>query len=175
MQIFRYMYGIWDDYEREMERTQPGISARKDFKYLPPYLLEIMAKLARALFYSMNIPEDKTEEAVAKIKERGMGRLFEGVTFDYQEEISKMRAAAKAAGENIEEKAEKLAEKLAQEKAEKLAQEKVEKLAKELKISHHIVRMISRGCSAEEIQESIRQEFGMSAKEAEEEYRNAVE
>lgn len=37
MQIFRYMYGIWDDYEKEMEKAHPGISARRDFKY-PPIL-----------------------------------------------------------------------------------------------------------------------------------------
>lgn len=37
MQIFRYMYGIWDDYEKEMEKVHPGISGRRDFRY-PPIL-----------------------------------------------------------------------------------------------------------------------------------------
>ncbi|MCM1222681.1 MAG: Rpn family recombination-promoting nuclease/putative transposase, partial [Lachnospiraceae bacterium] len=175
MQIFRYMYCIWDDYEKEMEKVHPGISGRKAFKYppilpivyyegmekwtapmdlserilcrellgnylphftyqvvrlhdysneellkrgdeislamlvnkirgpedvemftnlpqekvdgilkdTPAYLLEVMAKVTRALFYHMEIPEDETEKAVAKIKERKMGMLFEGVTFSY--------------------------------------------------------------------------------------------
>ncbi len=194
IQIFRYIFCIWDDYERQMEKTHPGISARRDFRYppilpivyyegtdrwtapmdladrilckellgdylphltyqvvrlhdysneellsrgdeislamlvnkircpedveiftqlpkekmdgilqdTPTYLLEIMAKLARALFYNMDIPEDKTEEAVAKIKERRMGKLFEGITFDYQAEMRKMREATEAAQREIE-------------------------------------------------------------------------
>lgn len=194
MQIFRYMFCIWDDYEKQMEKTHPGISARRDFRYppilpivyyegtdrwtaptdladrilckellgdylphlayqvvrlhdysneellskgdeislamlvnkirspedveiftqlpkekvdailqnTPAYLLEVMAKLARALFYNMDIPEDKTEEAVAKIKERKMGKLFEGITFDYQAEMRKMREATEAAEQKSE-------------------------------------------------------------------------
>lgn len=37
MQILRYMVFIWEDYEKEMERRQEGISRRKDFRY-PPIL-----------------------------------------------------------------------------------------------------------------------------------------
>ena len=37
MQILRYMAYIWEDYEKEMERRQPGISKTKNFKY-PPIL-----------------------------------------------------------------------------------------------------------------------------------------
>ena len=37
MQVFRYMVFIWEDYEKEMEKRQPGISRTKDFKY-PPIL-----------------------------------------------------------------------------------------------------------------------------------------
>lgn len=35
MQIFRYMVYIWERYERQMERKQPGCTKRKDFSYPP--------------------------------------------------------------------------------------------------------------------------------------------
>lgn len=37
MQLLRYMIYIWEDYEKEMERTKKGISRTKGFKY-PPIL-----------------------------------------------------------------------------------------------------------------------------------------
>lgn len=37
MQLLRYMVYIWEDYEKEMEKKQKGISRTKDFKY-PPIL-----------------------------------------------------------------------------------------------------------------------------------------
>ena len=37
MQILRYMVYIWEEYEKEMERKQPGISKAKSFRY-PPVL-----------------------------------------------------------------------------------------------------------------------------------------
>lgn len=37
MQMLRYMVYIWEDYEKEMERKQRGISKTKDFRY-PPIL-----------------------------------------------------------------------------------------------------------------------------------------
>lgn len=37
MQVFRYIAFIWEDYEKEMERKQQGISNTKDFRY-PPVL-----------------------------------------------------------------------------------------------------------------------------------------
>ncbi len=37
MQIFRYMVYIWEDYEKEMEKLQEGISRQKNFRY-PPIL-----------------------------------------------------------------------------------------------------------------------------------------
>lgn len=37
MQMLRYMVYIWEDYEKEMERTKRGISKTKDFRY-PPIL-----------------------------------------------------------------------------------------------------------------------------------------
>lgn len=35
IQIFRYIYQIWEDYEKEMEKEHKGISKTKDFKYPP--------------------------------------------------------------------------------------------------------------------------------------------
>lgn len=58
-----------------------------------------MEKVLRALLYSMNLEEDKAENAVAKIKERKMGRLFEGVTFDFQAAV---REAAEEAAKELE-------------------------------------------------------------------------
>lgn len=69
----------------------PDEQVNEILKDTPEYLLKIMEKLARALFYSLSMPEDKTEEAVEKIKERKMARLFENVTFNYQAEIEAMR------------------------------------------------------------------------------------
>jgi len=37
MQIMRYIFYIWEDYEKEMEKKQPGISKRNGFRY-PPVL-----------------------------------------------------------------------------------------------------------------------------------------
>ena len=37
MQVFRYMFYIWEDYGREQEQLEKGITKRKDFKY-PPVL-----------------------------------------------------------------------------------------------------------------------------------------
>ncbi len=116
----------------------------------PAYLLEVMAKLARALFYNMDIPEDKTEEAVAKIKERRMGRLFEGITFDYQAEMRKMREAREEAQREIEaaqqraqqeiEEAEQKIEEAEQkiEEAQQRAQRDIESAKKEMELAERI-------------------------------------
>ena len=292
MQIFRYMFCIWDDYEKQMEKLHPGISTRRDFRYppilpivyyegtdrwtaptdladrilckellgdylprltyqvvrlhdysneellskgdeislamlvnkircpedvetftqlpkekmdgilqdTPAYLLEVMARLARALFYNMDIPEDKTEEAVAKIKERKMGRLFEGITFDYQAEMRKMREAREVAEQKIEaaeqeiEAAEQKIEAAEQEieaakqereaakqereaaKQEREAAQKIEEKAnQEVKYSSHIARMALAHYTASEIKNSLMEEFGLSKEEAEEEYRRVAE
>ena len=66
MQIFRYMSFIWEDYEREMEKKQKGISRRKGFRYLP--ILPIVfydggdswtaATSLRERIWSCGIPEE---------------------------------------------------------------------------------------------------------------------
>lgn len=64
----------------------PGEQVDEILKDTPEYLLDVMAKLLRALSYSMNLPEDETETVVSKIKERKMARLFENVKMDIQAE-----------------------------------------------------------------------------------------
>ena len=279
MQIFRYMFCIWDDYEKQMEKSHPGISARRDFRYppilpivyyegtdrwtaptdladrilckellgdylphltyqvvrlhdysneellskgdeislamlvnkircqedveiftqlpkekmdgilrdTPAYLLEVMARLARALFYNMDIPEDKTEEAVAKIKERKMGRLFEGITFDYQAEMRKMREATEAAEREIEAARQSAQQEIeaarqsAQQEIEaaeqkKIEAQKIEEIANQtVKFSNHIARMALAHHTASEIKNSLMEEFGLSKEEAEKEYQRVIE
>lgn len=182
MQILRYMVYIWEDYEKEMNKKYPYISNRKDFRYppvfpivyyegtekwiasydladrilqnTPEYLLSIMEKLLRALLYSMNLEEDEAENAVSKIKERKMGRLFEGVTFNFQ------TAIAEAAKEAAEEAAKEAA---------KEATERTEK------ITRHIAKMIMNNHSDVETKQSLMEKFGLSEEQAEEEYTKMIE
>ena len=279
MQIFRYMFCIWDDYEKQMEKSHPGISARRDFRYppilpivyyegtdrwtaptdladrilckellgdylphltyqvvrlhdysneellskgdeislamlvnkircqedveiftqlpkekmdgilrdTPAHLLEVMARLARALFYNMDIPEDKTEEAVAKIKDCRMGRLFEGITFDYQAEMRKMREATEAAEREIEAARQSAQQEIeaarqsAQQEIEaaeqkKIEAQKIEEIANQtVKFSNHIARMALDHHTASEIKNSLMEEFGLTKEEAEKEYQRVIE
>lgn len=120
----------------------------------PEYLLGIMEKLLRALLYSMNLTEDKAESAVSKIKERKMGKLFEGITFNFQTAIEE---AAKEAAQ----KAAKEAAKEATERAEK--------------ITRHIAKMLMNKHSGVEISQSLMEEFGLSEEQAEEEYNKMID
>ncbi len=136
-----------------------------------------------------------------------MGRLFEGITFSYQDEINKMRAAREAmkkeaekeieeARKEIEEarkearkeawkEARKEAQKEARkeieeaqkevETAQKEAQKEVESARRESRMMSHIYKMLIHHHSAEEIKNSLIQEFGLSEQEAGEEYQKAVE
>lgn len=124
-----------------------------------------MEKVLRALLYSMNLEEDKTENAVARIKERKMGRLFEGVTFDFQ-------AAVKEAAEKA---AEKAAKEAAKEATKKATEEAAIEAAKELEISRLIVKMLMNQRSDIEIKESLEETFSLSKEQAEEAYRKRVE
>ena len=54
--------------------------AKMDNKVLentPEYLLEIIAKIATALLYRLNVPEEEVNEVVGQIKEKRMPVLFE--------------------------------------------------------------------------------------------------
>lgn len=142
----------------------------------PEYLLDIMGKLLRALLYSMNLEEDETENAVSKIKERKMGRLFENVTFDFQEEKRKAREQARREGleegreEGRKEGREEGRKEGREEGRKEGRKEGIEEAQKELSITRRIAKM-AKQYSAEEIQEDIMQLFGISREQAEEEYR----
>ena len=54
--------------------------AKMDNKVLentPEYLLDIIAKIATALLYRLNVPEEEVNEVVGQIKEKRMPVLFE--------------------------------------------------------------------------------------------------
>ncbi|MCM1127443.1 MAG: Rpn family recombination-promoting nuclease/putative transposase [Lachnospiraceae bacterium] len=127
----------------------------KILKDTPEYLLGVMEKLTRVLLYSMNLEVEKTEKAVAKIKERKMGRLFEGVTFDFQAAKREMEEEARA-------------------KARAEVRAEVETTERELRIAKYIIKMLINSHSEKEIQEALQKEFGLSEKEAEEKYQAAV-
>lgn len=124
-------------------------------KDTPEYLLKVMEKLARALFYSLCMPEDKAEEAVAKIKERKMGRLFENVTFNYQAEIESMRNKTRQMEEQMKE----------QMKEQRMIMEQ------EQEIFRQICKMSLKKCSDTEIEDFLIQNFAISREKAQEEIR----
>lgn len=82
-----------------------------------------------------------------------MGRLFEGVTFDFQ--AAKKEAAEKAAKE-------------ATEKAAKEAEQ-------EIKITRHIAKMLMNQYSEPEIIKSLMKDFNLSEEQSEEELRKMME
>lgn len=142
--------------DMEAFTSLPDEQVGKILKNTPEYLLDVMGKLLRALLYSMNLEEDETENAVSKIKERKMGRLFENVTFDFQEEKRKAREEARREG---------LEEGRAEGKAE---------AQREVDITRRIAKL-SKRLSAIEIQKDIMKEFGLSKEQAAEEYRKVFE
>lgn len=108
-----------------------------------------------------------------------MGRLFEGITFDYQAEMRKMREATEAAQKQAE--ASKREYEAAKQEHEAAKQEReaakrdIEAAKQELKISRYIAKMLSGNYSVSEIKTSLKQEFGLSEEQADEEYRRAME
>ncbi len=251
MQLLRYMVHIWEDYEKEMDKMQPGSSRRKEFQYppilpivyyegtdrwtastdladrilcgkqwgkylphfqyqlvtlhgfsneellakgdeislamlinkiqsfedmsaftclpeeqlqsilrdTPEYLLGTLADVLRALLYHMNLPENQVESAVAKIKERKMGLLFENAKLDILEERRKVEIERQKA-----EAAQKEAEAAQKEAAE--ARQKVTEVRREQVLSLHILRMLRQGASDEEIVRSIMRHFSLDEKQA---------
>ena len=146
----------------------------------PEYLLGTLADVLRALLYHMNLPENEVEGAVAKIKERKMGLLFENAKLDIQEERRKVeterqkaeeaRQEAAAAQQEMAEAQQKAAEAQqemaeAQQKAAE-AQQKATEAQLEQAISVHILRMVRQGASDEEIAKSVMRHFSLDEKQA---------
>ena len=173
--------------DMEAFRRLPDERMDEILRDTPEYLLDIMEKLLRALLYSMNLEQDEAEITVSKIKERKMARLFENVTFDFQEEKRKMREATEQADrfcvemqkkmEKMEKEVEKRAELLEKrenslEKREKLLEERMQR---NLAISRRIARLLRQGCSDMEIKENLINEFNLSEEQADEACRDAFE
>ena len=116
-------------------------------KDTPDHLLDILSKVFRALLYNIHLPEDEVEDAVARIKERKMGRLFENVTMDIQAE---RRNTAEARAERD------------------LARQ-------ERDIYKHILRMTTQRCPDEEIVASLTQCFNLNQEQAVQKLKQAFE
>lgn len=157
----------------------PDEQVNEILKDTPEYLLKIMEKLARALFYNLSIPEDKTEEAVAKIKERKMARLFENVTFNYQAEIEAMRNKTRQMEEDMKKDVERRIEEHKQQMEEDMEKQIEEQkqqieeqnkiIQKEREIFRQICKMSLRKCSDKEIEDYLIQNFSITREEAKEE------
>ncbi|MCI9297965.1 MAG: Rpn family recombination-promoting nuclease/putative transposase [Lachnospiraceae bacterium] len=120
-------------------------------KDTPEYLLEIMAKLYRALLYNIGASEAETEKAVATIKERKMARLFENVPRNF-----------------------KAAEKRTEKKIN-MMQQKLDAMQKELVMYKHIIRQQKGGRNEQDIIHSLMQEFSLTKEQAEEALSNITE
>lgn len=154
----------------------PDEQVDRIIKDTPEYLLVSIAKMMRALLYSMNLEEEKAENAVARIKERKMGRLFEGVTFDFQAARKELEEKAEAA--EAEAKAAKAKVEAAKAEAETAKAEAEVVKAKadlELNITRYIVKMLMGKHSEDEIKKSLQQKFGLSEEQADTEYKKAGE
>lgn len=126
------------------------------------HLLDILSKVFRALLYSMNLPENDVEDAVARIKERKMGRLFENVTMDIQAErrnAEEARAELNAARKELnavwlERDAAQLERDTAQQERDTAQQER--------DIYKFILHLSRQQYSDEKIIEALKQQFGLS-------------
>lgn len=153
----------------------PGERVSEILKDTPEYLLDIMAKVLRALLYSMNLPENETEAVVSRIKEKKMARLFENVTMDIQAERRMAKEARREAEEaqREAEEAQREAEE-AQREAEE-AKKEAEEAKKDLTIYRYIIKMERKCCEESEIKKFLQQKFLLTEKQAEEKYRKAHE
>lgn len=127
-------------------------------KDTPEYLLGTLTDILRALLYHMNLPENEVEGAVAKIKERKMGLLFENAKLDIQEERRKVEAERQKAEEARQETA------AAQQQAAEARQETAAAQLNQA-ISVHILRMVRQGASDEEIAKSVMRHFSLDEKQ----------
>lgn len=109
-------------------------------KDTPEHLLGILSDVLRALLYHMNLPENEVEGAVAKIKERKMGLLFENAKLDIQEERRKVA----------------------------VERQKAEEAQLNQAIATHMLRMMRQGSSDEDIRKSVMQHFAMDARQVSE-------
>lgn len=137
-------------------------------KDTPDHLLDILSKVLRALLYNMHLPEDEVEDAVARIKERKMGRLFENVTMDIQAE-RRNTAEARAELKTICQKLD------AAQQESSLVQQERDSVQQERDIYKHILRMTAQHCADIEILASLTEQFNLTKEQATERLKQAFE
>ncbi len=151
-------------------------------KNTPEHLLDILSKVFRALLYNMHMPENEVEDAVARIKERKMGRLFENVTMDIQAErrnTAQARAELRSAFEKLDAMQQEM--NLIQQKCVSAqqerdsAQQERNSAQQERDIYRHILRMTTRQCPDTEILDSLMQKFNLTKAQAAEMLKQACE
>lgn len=149
IQTFEDMLAFTGLPEEQLERI---------LKDTPEYLLGTLADVLRALLYHMNLPEKEVEGAVAKIKERRMGLLFENAKLDIQEERRKVEIERQKAEEARLETA-------AAQRETAAARQETAAAQQEQAIIIHILRMLRQGASDEEIAHSVMQHFSLDEKQ----------
>ncbi len=106
------MQNIADIEEFRKLSTQKVDEILKD---TPEHILDIISNILRTFLLKMNLPEEKTEELVGKVKDKKMGYLFENMDrIDIQAEWRKMDAVWRKLDEKsqeLDEKSQELNEK----------------------------------------------------------------
>lgn len=264
IQIFRYIYQIWEDYEKDMESVHKGISKTKEFRYplvipivyyegrkkwtapmevkdrvamqemfgdmvpnftyqlvclndysnqelldkgdaislmmlvskirevsdieqfmqlpserlneivkpLPEQLVKKIAQIFRVCLFSMNAPEEQVEQIVAKVEEKKMARLFEGMNIDVQADWKRREEQLKQIEEGRKELAEgqsKLAEdqgKLAEDRKTLEAEKQELQDLKKALLEPFLLQVFSEGKKEEDIQLQLQHLFGLGEAQA---------
>ena len=156
IQTFEDMLAFTGLPEEQLERI---------LKDTPEYLLGTLADVLRALLYHMNLSEKEVEGAVAKIKERRMGLLFENAKLDIQEERRKVEIERQKAEEARLETAAAQRETAAAQRETAAARQETAAAQQEQAIIIHILRMLRQGASDEEIAHSVMQHFSLDEKQ----------
>lgn len=133
-----------------LRHVQPEDIEDVSERYVPLYSTERES-------YNMDMDEDKTENAVSKIKERKMGVLFEGVRENFE-------AARKR---DIEEAVEKA--------VKETAEKNREQSQREMEILKYIFKLFRDGYSESQIKEALQNKYSLSVEQAEEQYRKVME
>ncbi|MCM1119025.1 MAG: hypothetical protein NC543_06660 [bacterium] len=144
-------------------------------KDTPDHLLDILSKVLRALLYNMHLPEDEVEDAVARIKERKMGRLFENVTMDIQAErrnTAEARAELKTICQKLDSAQQELS--LVQQERDSVQQER-DCIQQERDIYKHILRMTAQHRADIDILASLTEQFNLTKEQAAERLKQAFE
>ena len=145
----------------------------------PEYLLDIIADVFRSLLLHMNMPVDETEEAVARIKEKKMGYLFENAEkMDIQlerrlrkEAEENLEKGLKAAQEAAQEAVQEAAREAAREAAQKAAREAIQQ-TEERDVGIMVVTLKEVGMDKNYVQNKLVEKYGLDLQTAQEKTEN---